>query len=375
MNRYRLLAVAAVLASFSLTLRGQEEYEFKDGQWVKTVAPAKGTPAGEVAMIRRMVNQGQNCAAVRAADKFLKAYPDDPLREDVMMLAGQAEVNRDRYFQAYGWYKRQWEEFPNGQYAERALQREYQIADAFLKGKKRIVAYLFYLPARADGQDILNRIAEQAPGSTLAEVALLRIAEDHFAHREYPEAAAAFDRYIDLFGKSAKVRDASLQAARATHLSWRGVEFDATPLIEAQQRYKNFNEQYPQTAVKANVPTTLKQIETQRAAEEFNTARFYDRTGHRQAAAYYYRRVQAQYAGTDYATRAKAAVLALGPLAVPVPPPPAVYGPKLPLPTPATAVATTRGTPGTAATYPQPPRAVDRGQPTDLEKLLPGEED
>ena len=163
MSKYHFLAVAAVLAGTALALPADDQYEFVNGQWVKSVPPAKGTPAGELAMIRNLIREGRNVAAVSAADKFLKAYPDSPLREEAMMLAGQAEINRDRYFQAYEWYKRQWEEYPNGQYAERTLQREFQIAEAFLKGKKRIVAYILYLPARQDGLDILNRIVEQAP--------------------------------------------------------------------------------------------------------------------------------------------------------------------------------------------------------------------
>ena len=381
MSKYHFLAVAAVLAGTALALPADDQYEFVNGQWVKSVPPAKGTPAGELAMIRNLIREGRNVAAVSAADKFLKAYPDSPLREEAMMLAGQAEINRDRYFQAYEWYKRQWEEYPNGQYAERTLQREFQIAEAFLKGKKRIVAYILYLPARQDGLDILNRIVEQAPGSTLAEMSLLRIAEDHFGHAEYTEAAAAYDRHIELFSKSPKVREASLQAALATHLSWRGVEFDPTPLIEAQQRYRNFNEQYPQTAGKANVPTTLRRIETQRAGEEFNTAKFYERTGHRQAAAYYYRRVENQYPNTDYALRAQAAIKALGPLAAPVPPPPSLIASKRPIPGPASRVTSTAVATGPGVRPPlptqisPPPRKPSESEPTDIEKILPAEED
>lgn len=291
-----------------------------------------------------------------------------------MMLAGQAEMDRELYYQAYGWFKRQWEEFPTGAYAERALQREYEIAEAFLAGKKRVVLGFIYIPGRADGQEILNHIAEQSPGSLLAELALLRIAEDHFANREFPESAMAYDHYMELFAKSSKYRDAMLQAALATHLSYRGSQFDPTPLIEAQQRYKNFKEQYPQTALKADVPATLTEIESQLASQEYETARFYDRTGQKQAAAFYYRLVQREYPRTMYAGLSQTALKNLGPVAPPQPPPPAIAPAKIPMTCPAASQAATPTTAsGPATSGPaKPPRTTG---PTDIEKLLSGEKD
>jgi outer membrane protein assembly factor BamD (BamD/ComL family) len=378
-KRPAALAAAAVLACFSLTSFAQSEFEYKDGQWVKSALPVKGTPAGELATMRRMAAMRSNSAVVSAADDFLKNYPDSPLREEVMMLAGQAEMNRDRYYQAYGWFKRQWEEYPTGAYAERALQREYEIAEAFLAGKKRVVAYIIYLPARTDGQDILNHIAEQAPGSLLAELALLRVAEDHFSHREFPESAQAYDHYMELFTKSGKYRDAMLQAALATHLSYRGPQFDPTSLIEAQQRYKNFKEQYPQTAIKADVAGTLKRIESQRAQQEYETASFYDRTGQKQAAAFYYRLVMNDYPNTDYAGLAQISLKNLGPVAPPRPPPAAMQAPKTAMTWPTTSpigIPTKTG-PATASgpSATGPARKTKHPEPMDIEKILPVGED
>lgn len=360
MNRHCLVIALAALAGLSSAALAQEEYEFKEGQWVKGAVPARGTPAGELAIIRRMVNLGADYAAVSAAKDFLVRYPEEPIREEVMMLAGQAEMNRGRYFQAYEWYKRQWEDFPSGEYSERALQREYEIAEAFLGGKKRLVAYVFLLPAQSEGLEILNHIAEQAPGSVIAEIALLRIGEYHFSRREYFEAAAAYDHYMELFSKSEKYRDAMLQGALVTHKAYRGSKFDLTPLIEAQQRYANFNQQYPQSAAKADVAGTLKTIDTQRAADEYETANFYVRTGHKQAAAFYYRRVEHLYPDTEYAARAKIAIEAMGDVAPAKAPPPVIQSPR-----PAATAAATEPTGDEPASKPA------GAEPTDIERMLP----
>lgn len=357
-----------------------DQHEFRDGQWVAATRPSKDTVEGHVALIRLKVAKGQNVQALKEAKEFLKQHPQDLGREEVMMLAGQAELNRGRLFQAFEWFKRQWDEYPAGTFSERALQKEYEIAEAFLAGKKRIVAEIFFLPARDEGLEILQKILEQAPGSVIAERAILRIAEDHFAHREYAESAQAYDRHLVMFGKSAKVRDVMLQAAKATHLSYAGDGYDSGSLIDAQQRYQTFAEQYPQTARKAGVESIVAVIDQQRAQDEFSTAQFYERVGSPRAAAFYYGRVRDRHAQSNLAKPAELALRRLGDVRPPTPPVAMVStrpayasatGPGDE--SPAAAAHGDEGTPVSAtapATGPADGKGLD-SEPVDLEKLWP----
>lgn len=378
-SRYLLfvLLISSLSIASAWALAEQQEYEFSQGQWVKTVTPARGTPAGELALIRRQLEDQDNSGVISSAKEFLKHYPDDPGCEEVMMLAGQAELNREHYFQAYEWYKKQWDQFPAGTYSDRLLQKEYEIADAFLHGKKRIIAGILYLPARDDGQQILNKIAEQAPGSQIAEKAMERLADDHRTHGEYAEAAATYDRCMELFPKSDHNREHMLQAAQTTHQSYHGVDYDPTPLIEAQQRYKTFAQQYPQSAIKADVKGTLDTLRTQQGQEQWNTAQFYERTHQPQAAGYYYRLIARDYSDTPLAAQAQQALTRLGPQGVRPPRPQAATSPsraaphKTVLPPP---TATSKPASPAAGEPGKPPvekkKPVD-SEPTELEKLIP----
>lgn len=352
-----LTCVAAVCAIAS----AQDEYEFREGKWVRVAPPAAGTVEGELELIRQMVKSGSYRSAVSACDKFLKDRPEVPEREEVLMLGGMAELGRDRYYQAFEWFKRQWDEYPSGQYSERALQKEYEIAEAFLAGKRKIVAAIFYFPARDEGLEILAKIPEQAPNSLIAEQAMFRIGEDHAAHSEYTESAQAFDRFLEMFPKSTRARDAMLKAARMTYASYHPGK-DLAPLLDAQQRFRTFREYYPRSANEAGVPDLIKQIDSQRAQEEVRTAELYERTGQPRAAVFYYRRVADTYPSTAWATMATAAMQRLGNQA-----PPALPAAKLdtrPLVAldPASQPATM---PAVATTKP-----VDH-EPVDLDKMLP----
>ncbi len=277
----------------------------KDGKWVRQAPPAKGTPAGEAALIRRKIDRGKYRSALRAAKKFLKRYQSDPLREDVLELAGDAELARGRYWQAYEWYENQLAEFPGGDRLERTLEREIQIAKAFLSGKKRIVWGVLRLDAEQEGIDILGRIAEHAPASQQAELAMLAIGEHYRNKGEWRLAAEAYEQFLTLMPKASRAAQAELSLATSLLQSYRGPLWDERPLIEAEQRFKAFAAKYPAEARKAQVEHILKGIRSARAEKQFETVRFYQRTNKPDAAGYYLRLILKEYPDTESAKRAQ----------------------------------------------------------------------
>ena len=307
-RRIGLLGLVALAACLPLSA-DVKDYEFTGAKWEKTPGPAKGTPAGELALVRKLLDDRKPKKALAAAKKYLQQYPNHAGREEVMCLAAQAEMDSGRYYRAWERYEEQIAAFPKGAYLDRALEREYAIADAFLRGRKRVVVKVFRVSAGDEAIEMLTRIAEHAPATPLAERALLRIGDYHFEKRKYTEAIDAYDQYLRLYGKSAGADHAVVQAARAARESYRGIEFDETPLIEAEQRFKNAAErmQQPADAERAGVPQQLQAIRSARAQKLYHIAEFYKRVGRDSAADFYYRQVEARYGDTRWAELARRA--------------------------------------------------------------------
>jgi outer membrane assembly lipoprotein YfiO len=303
--------IAVVLAALSGSVCAQGGSEFRGGQWQTSVVPAEGSAAGEVALIGQYVDQGEYRQAVKAAQRFLKLYGDPAAREEVMVLAGESEIKRQRLLQGYEWFEKQLAEFPDGRFSARALDREFEVAEAFLAGQKQLVWGFLRLPARDEGLEILSRIAEHVPGTPMAQRALLRIGEDHFGRGEWIDAAEAYDRYLAAFPRGDKAAEAMLKAAQATYQSFTGIGRDETPLIEAEQRYRQFARAFPISAAEAGVDATLEQIRSTRAAKLLAEARFYERVGRTSAAVFAYRLVIETYPHTDAASQAELALTGL----------------------------------------------------------------
>ena len=306
MNCQRLAAICVpIVLLAAVPLAEGKQYEYKHGQWVEIAPPKAGTPQALVAEIREAVRQHKFRQALHLADEFLKKYPGDPSGEQVMALAGEAQMRRGRYFEAFKWYQRQVREYPTGTLFHQALQREYEIADAFLNGRKRIVLGFLPVSATDDGLDILTRIAEQAPGSKMAQKALLRIADYHYDHQEWSQAIDAYEQFLSLYARvSDKTSYAMLQSARASYAMYRGIQYDETPLLDAEQKFRSFQENYPAQAAQANVAAILLQIKDIRAQKLYAVGEFYLRTNHPDAAAHTWRALVRLYPNSDWAKRA-----------------------------------------------------------------------
>jgi len=306
--KLRLWIMAIMMSSTLLPSALGQEHQWVDGKWVTVPSPVEGTPEGELAIIRTQVHEGRYAQAVRSAKKFVRKYPHHEGAEEAHSLAGDGEFARRRYFQAFEWSEKQIDAFPTGAYLERAIQREFKVAQAFLEGKKRIILGFLPIPAREDGIEIFNRIIEHAPASELSEQSMMKIADYRFQTRKWDDAIAAYDRYLQSFGRAERAPYAMLQAARACFNSYRGPNYEETPLLEAGQRYRMFAEQFPIRADRENVPATIEHIRQLRAQKCFRTAKFYERVRRPVAARHYYQRVLDDFPDTDHHQDAELAI-------------------------------------------------------------------
>lgn len=279
-----------------------------NGHLILMPVPAEGTPEGEIELIHAYIREREYGDAVSQVEKFLERYEGHAGREEAMMLAGDAEVADERYMQAFEWYEKQLDEFPAGRFSDRVLVKEFQIASAFLAGQKQVVWGFLWLGAEDEGIEILTRVAEHAPLSTLAEDALLMVGDYHYSKAGFGEAAEAYDDYMKLFPKSPRGAYAMFRAARAVLSMYRGAEHQDMPLVSANLRFRNFAENYPAAAEAMNVADILDRIAKLRTEKDYNTAKLYERLGRPQAARFYYLEATRRYGDNEWSDLAAEAV-------------------------------------------------------------------
>lgn len=327
------VALAAVLGLCATASAQQNGEMIWDGEkWVPATPPEAGTAMGDLAIIRNNVEAGRVKNVVEQVEKFLVQYPESPGAEEAMNLAGQALITRGRYWDAYDWYTRQTSTYPNGAFFQRALHRQYTIADAFLEGRKRRLWKIFRISATDDALDMLQRIAAAAPGTEIAERALLRAGDHYFDNQLYKEAIGVYEQFIRENPVSPRRAYAMLQVPKSYLLMYRGVEWEVAPLLDAKKRFEIFAAAYPRAAERENISQILEEIRQIRAHKLYHTGWFYERTKHPRAAAFYYRKLlsaenergEKMFVDTKWAEEARMRLAGLGPIeSEPAPLPPA----------------------------------------------------
>lgn len=282
-------------------------------EWVDEAQAPESAPApvDELDAARGLLAAGQPRKARKLLTKWIKQNPDHERYWEAEYLLGETWFESRDYWKSVERYQTVGENAA-GSLFHRANERCVDVARAFLAGQKRILWRIFRLPAYDDGVEILDRVWEREPGTRLGEFALKQKADFYFGRGEMDLAQDEYANLAQQFPAGRYIQLAMLRAAEAAEAAFPGIRFDDTPLIEANERYRQFQVAFPVYAGRENVAQRQDGIRQQRAEKDLDIARWYERTRRPDAAEFYYRQVVADWPDTLAAAEARSRLHGLG---------------------------------------------------------------
>jgi outer membrane protein assembly factor BamD (BamD/ComL family) len=296
---------ALVIASGTTAHAAPPGWEMREGSWVPVIQPGTGTPEAEVAEMIQQLKTNHTGELIKHAKKWIKTNKSNPLVPQVLLLQGDAEVLRGNKYKALYSYEDILNNFPTSELYTAVLQKEYDIADAFLKGYKRKFFGFRILPVTDDAVELLDRIQDRQRGSPLAEQAGIRVADYYYDSGDFQEAIDSYNDFLKRYPYSQYVRKAEVRRAEASLGNFHGILFDVTPLLDSRERLAAISQVFPQTAEGLQVNALEDRIYQLEGRKELEVARYYYRAGRHYAAAYFYKRVIQNWPDTLFAQDAK----------------------------------------------------------------------
>jgi outer membrane assembly lipoprotein YfiO len=279
------------------------------GRWQEVASPATRPVKDETLdQVEDLIHSRQYSAAHKLVVGWLADHPSSPVRDRGLYLLGEINFRDGDRILAFYNFDELLDRHPGGAYAYAALERQYDIADAYLSGRRDSFLGLRIIARKDEAIEMLWRIQQRAPGSPVAEKALLRTADHYDDSQENELAADAYAAYVRAYPRSPNVPRVRLKRAFAVLREFRGAKFSATPLIDAKQQLIDLRAAYPDLAQKENVDAVLIELDEMLAAKGVQTGDFYRRTHEPRAAAYWYAYVIRTYPGTAQAARAREAL-------------------------------------------------------------------
>lgn len=296
---------ALVLLSAAVGWGAPRSWELVDprtGQWAAVQQPST-QPIQDPTLdkVEQFLAGHQAMPAKRLVLAWLRSHNESPIRDRGLYLLGQANFLYGDRLQSFYNFDELLDYYPDSAYFYQALQRQFDIADAYLNGYKRRFMMIPMFEAKEEAIEMLFRIQQRSPGSPLAERALLRTADFYYADQDFDLAADAYGAYLRSYPRSPLAARVKLRQAFSSLAQFRGLQFDATSMIDARQQLLELIADHPQLAEEENLKAVVERIDANMAKKLYATADFYRRTSKPGAAAYYY-----QYVATNFPTTPEA---------------------------------------------------------------------
>jgi outer membrane assembly lipoprotein YfiO len=290
-------------------LSAQQTFELRGGRWVDLpaqVGPTTQQPLDPALLrIEELLRQHRNADARRQVIRWLKSNKGSPVYDRALFLMAEALYQYGDRMKSYYYLDELLDEYPDSPLYYRALEKQYQIADAFLNGYKTRFLRIPMFRADDEAIEMLFRIRERSPGSPLAEEALRRTADYYYADAQYDLAEDAYRAYASAYPRSEYVPRVQLREAYSNLAQFRGLRFDATPVLDAKVQLQEIAARYPDLATEENVAGLLNRIDNTFARKLSVTADFYERTREPRAAMYTYEYLLKNYPDTPEAAFAE----------------------------------------------------------------------
>jgi outer membrane protein assembly factor BamD (BamD/ComL family) len=300
---------AGFLAVLLQAAAGAETWRIgKDGSWRELGPGQEDRYVRAVARIKELVNNGDCPGAGEAVEQLKKDYPEIAAADFDAFIKAEMLFCAGRFEAAVAEYDKFLTDYPQSKLYQAAIDRQFAIATAYLSGRRKTVLKIFRIKSHAEGENIMNRIADRAGDSPISAKASEAVAASLEERGDFVEAYEKWSQINARWPTGPTGRDALLGMARCKHASYAGAGFDSSGLVSAGSYYEQFSRRYPREAENFKVGEKLETISEQTAYKQYTIGRYYDGNGDLQAANLYYRMVTEKWPGSTAAKMAAAAM-------------------------------------------------------------------
>lgn len=235
--------------------------------------------ATQLSQAKQALARGDAGRSLNLVNGWLERYPTHPLRPEALLIQGDALLAQGDEYKAAFSYEELIRRYPMSEFFVPALERELQIAIAYANGLRRKFFGTFrIIDAGPEAQEILIRIQERLPGSSLAERAGMELADYYFRIRDMSLAAEAYDVFILNYPRSRQINKARLRLIASFLAQFKGPAYDSNGLVEATAKIKELQAIEPAVAQQIGAEALLVRIYESEAEKLALQARWYRKT-------------------------------------------------------------------------------------------------
>lgn len=276
----------------------------KTGKWINPKYAVKDTPKEQMDWAMGFYEGTEYKRAISEFEKLIENYPNSLYSPLAQYYVGRSCEEIEEYYLAFLAYQKTIGKYPYTERVDEIIERQYKIGSMFLEGQKAKIMGMEILPAMDKAVEILIKVVENAPYGRYADLAQYKLGEAYKKQEFYEEAVLAYQKLIDDYPDSPLVEDAKYQIAISTYHVSRDPYYDQEFTDRAIEEYQALIEKTSDIELHQEARATLNRLREKKAKSAFETAKFYEKTGHYKSAIIYYKEVLEDYSDTSVAVEA-----------------------------------------------------------------------
>lgn len=283
-----------------------------EGKWQRTRAK------DQLEVAQQAFDKRDYGLALRAARRVTRVWPLSDFAPQGQYLVARCYEARGKQEKAFKEYQRLLEKHPRTlNYAE-VMQRQVEIADRFLAGKRfKLWGYIPLFPSMEKTAKMYESIVQNGPYSDIAPDSQLKAGAARLKQKNYALAAKAYELAADRYHDRPKVAaDAFYQMGVSYQKQAQRAEYDQSAAGQAIAAFTDFITLYPDDPRAAEAQEIITSLRTEQARGNFMTAKFYERYHKWEGALVYYNEVVLRNPESEYATIARERIAELKPRVV-----------------------------------------------------------
>lgn len=329
MRRHLLIALAAAPGLWPLAAPGALVWRPGEG-WTNEGADAGGDVAAnsrdQLEASKKLEQAGNWKGAKASYGGLVRKWPFSFHAGEAQFKIGFCSEQQADFPRAFKEYQKCIEKYPASEFFEKALERQYNIANLFLSGEPQRVWKMPLPPSWEQTAKMYEQIIKNAPYGRYAAEAQFKIGLCDEKTKKWSEAIQVYNTVLDRYPGNDIADDAQYQIGYVWFQAAERPDYDQGAAEKAIQAFNEFIAQYPNSDKVPQAKENLATVHGRLTQGSFNIAKFYESQKRPDAAVIYYREVVQKAPDSDMARIAREKIAELTPMNASGPPTPKDLG-------------------------------------------------
>ncbi len=293
------------LLFFTSSVFAYWEWTPQTHRWINPLYAIKSTAKKQFEWAQHFQKINRNKKAISEYQEILKHFPNSKYAPKALFEIGEIYFKKTWYKSALGEYQEIINKYPQYPQLSVILAREKTIAQILLKKpvyKKGVVGKIqkFFSNNTAKNEEV-SQVINTNPYSNYSAEFSLKLASQYMENGNNKKSREILNNVIKNFSGTKWEEKARYQLLQEDINLLPKVTTDAQKFKDIENKIDQFLSMYPDTKYKSELLKEKSVLINRSVAQIYSIARFYERTGQKQSADFYYNLIKKDYPDTKYA--------------------------------------------------------------------------